>query len=86
MIFGETRADGTFKKGYLQRVEERGAYLKANGKDLMVKLGWGIPTTDPTVVSIFVTKIGFWWTKHPPVTTEVNFVEIRMLDDFIKNL
>jgi hypothetical protein len=86
MIFGETRADGTFKKGYLQKVEERGSYLKAKGKDLMAKLGWGIPTIDPTVVSIFVTKIGFWWTKHPPVTTEVNFVEIRMLDDFIKNL
>lgn len=85
-IFGEIKTDGDFKKGYLQRVEERRDYLKTNGSALMAKLGWQTPPTPPKVVSLFVTKIGFWWTKHPPVPTDVNFVEIRMLDHFIKNL
>lgn len=85
-IFGETRTDGSFKKGYLHHVEERRDYLNANGPALMAKLGWTTPSTPPKVISLFVTKIGFWWTKHPPVSTDVNFVEIRMLDDFIKRI
>ncbi len=85
-IFGETKKDGTFKRGYLQRVEERADYLKTKGKDLMAKLGWEIPASNPKVISIFVTKMGFWWTKFPPISTEIKFVEIRLLDNFIKNL
>jgi hypothetical protein len=85
-IFGEFIEGGISKKGYLQRVEERESYLKAKGKDLLKELGWGTPSLNPKVVSIFVTKIGFWWTKHPPVETEVQFIEIRLLDDFIRNL
>ncbi len=85
-IFGETRENGTTKKGYLQRVEERAKYLNSNGKDLITKLSWGAPSEAPKVISVFVTKMGFWWTKFPPLDTNVRFVEIRLLDDFIKNL
>lgn len=85
-LFGEAKEDGTFKKGYLQRVEEREKYLKTKGKDLMTKIGWETSTADLKVISVFVTKMGFWWTKHPPVSTEVKFVETRLLDDFIKKL
>ena len=85
-IYGEKRTDGSFKKGYLQRVEERASYLNANGPALMVNLGWQNPVITPKVVSVFVTKMGFWWTKFLPVTTGVKFIEIRLLDDFIKNI
>lgn len=85
-IFGETKEDGSFVKGDLQFVEERGRYLKANGKQLIEKLGWRCLSAEPRVVSLFVTRIGYWWTKHPPIPTDVKFVEIRLLDDFIKNV
>jgi len=87
-IYGEKKKDGSLKKGYLQRVEERANYLNTNGLSLMTKIGcgWQVPSTTPKVVSIFVTKIGFWWTKYPPFPTDVKFVEIRMLEDFIKQL
>jgi len=85
-IYGETREDGTFKNGDLQRVEERAKYLKVKWRDLMVKLGWEAPASEPKIISVFVTRIGFWWTKFPPVETEVRFIEIRLLDDFIKKL
>ena len=52
----------------------------------MSKLSWITPLVEPKIVSVFVTKISFWWTKYPPVETSVNFVETRMLDDFIKKL
>ncbi len=85
-LFGRIKSDGSFEKGYLQKVEDRDAYLKVNNKELLKKLGWVASSPEPRVVSIFVTKIGFWWTKFPPIKTNVNFVEIRLLDDFIKNI
>ncbi|MBU2539561.1 hypothetical protein KJ786_00135 [Patescibacteria group bacterium] len=85
-IFGEMKRDTIFKGGYLQRVEKRANHLKTKGRDLVTKLGWDTPTLDPKVISVFATKMGFWWTKFPPVKTEVNFIEVRLLDQFIKNL
>ena len=61
-------------------------YLKIKGKNLIAKLGWEVPASDPKIISIFVTKIGFWWTKFPPVNTEVKFVEIKLLNDFIEKI
>lgn len=85
-IFGEAKEDGVFKRGYLQRVEERAKYLETKGKDLITQLGWATPAKDPKVISLFVTRIGFWWTKHPPIDTGVEFIEIRLLDEYMRNL
>ena len=85
-IFGRAKMDGSFQKGYLQRVEQRENYLKENYHKIFAKLGWELPQGQPTVISAFVTQIGFWWTKFPPIETNVSFVEVRMLDDFIKNV
>lgn len=76
---------GKYKKCYIEKVQDREAYLKSKGVELLKNLKWPIKD-NPKVVSVFVTKIGFWWTKHPPVETGINFVEIRMLDDFIKGI
>lgn len=84
-LFGEKKEDGTFKKGYLQRVEKRARYLNAKAKYLITKLSWEPSTSNPKIISIFVTEKGYWWTKFPPISTKVNFVEIRLLDEFIKN-
>jgi hypothetical protein len=85
-LFGRTKTDGFFQKGYLQRVEQRERYLKENFHTIFAKLAWAPPQGQLKVVSAFVTQIGFWWTKFPPVKTDVHFVEIRMLGDFINDL
>lgn len=85
-IYGSKKTDGSFKKAYLQHVEERATYLSINGQKLLTNLGWTPPSKMPTVVSIFVTKMGSWWTKHPPIPTDVHFVEIMLLNDFISKL
>lgn len=85
-LFGEKKEDGTFKKGYLQKVEERAQYLNLKAKYLIEKIGWEPSASNPKMISIFITQKGYWWTKFPPISTEVNFVEIKLLDDFIKNL
>lgn len=78
--------DGRMRKCDVEKVQDREVYLKSKSKELLAKLGWKSKPTDPKIVSVFVTKMGFWWTKHPPVKTSVSFIEIRMLNDFIKKL
>jgi hypothetical protein len=84
-IFGRTGSSGSFVKGYLQKVEDREAYLRTQGKALAERYWPALPNA-PKVVSIFVTQNSYWWTKHPSTKTNVNFVELQLLEDFIKSL
>jgi hypothetical protein len=84
-IFGRTTSKGEFEKGYVQRVETREEFLKVSGKPLAESI-WGKVADDVRVVSIFVIPNSFWWTKFPPVKTDVNFVELSLLEDFIRSL
>jgi hypothetical protein len=84
-IFGRTTSKGAFEKGYMQRVEARAEFLKVSGKQLAESI-WGNVAEDVRIVSIFVTPNSFWWTKFPPVDTDVDFLELSLLDDFIRSL
>jgi len=84
-IFGRTTSKGAFEEGYVQRVETRDAFLKTAGKPLSESI-WGEVADVIRVVSIFVTPNSFWWTKFPPVTTGVFFVELSLLEDFLRSL
>jgi hypothetical protein len=66
-------------------VEERATYLSIQGKLLSEKY-WGILPNAQKVISIFVTQTSYWWTMHPPIKSDVYFVELELLEDFIKNL
>jgi hypothetical protein len=67
-------------------VEDRAAYLDKEYQKLMAHYGWKEPSSSPKVVSIFLTKMGYWWMKAPPIETEVHFVQIKLLDDFLRTL
>jgi hypothetical protein len=84
-IFGRTSSKGAFEEGYVHRVEKRDKFLKTSGK-LLTESIWGEIEDDIRVVSIFVTPNSFWWTKFPPVETEVYFVELSLLEDFLRSL
>jgi hypothetical protein len=84
-IFGRTTSKGAFEEGYVHRVEKRDEFLKGSGKRLAESI-WGEVADDTQVVSIFVTPDSFWWTKFPPVKTNVFFVELSLLEDFLRLL
>lgn len=84
-IFGRTTSGGSFEEGYLHMVLKREEFLKEKGKELAEKY-WGALSEQPKVVSIFVTQSSYWWTKYPIIESDVHFVELVLLDDFIKNL
>lgn len=84
-IFGRTNSKGTFEEGYVHRVALRDEFLKTSGRPLTESI-WGEIEDDIRVVSIFVTPTSFWWTKFPPVETDVHFVELSLLEDFLRSL
>lgn len=85
-LFGRTRENGSQEEGYLHKAEKRHIYLRNKAAELIGKVGWTAPSEPLTVVSLFVTQSSFWWTRFPPVKTEVAFIECRLLDDFVRSL
>ena len=83
-IFGRTTSDGSFEGGYLHMVLKREEFLKQKGKELAEKY-WGSLAEQPKVISVFVTQSSYWWTKYPIIESGVHFVELALLEDFIKN-
>ncbi|MDQ4121736.1 MAG: hypothetical protein M3209_09850 [Acidobacteriota bacterium] len=85
-IFGRVKtSDGAFEEGYLQKVEKRADFLKENSEKMVEKV-WGKSVSELKVISVFATADSYWWTKYPPIETDVNFIEIRLLEDFINSL
>jgi hypothetical protein len=85
-IFGRVKGDGTFQEGYLQKVERRAQYLPEHTQEIMAALNWGSGLNQPKVISVFLTQLGFWWTKFPPVETSIRFVQIQKLEAFVSAL
>jgi hypothetical protein len=83
-LFGRTRENGSHEEGYLHKVETRHRYLQSKAVELIGKVGWTQPKKPLVIESVFVTQSSFWWTRFPPVETDVKFVECRLLDDFVQ--
>jgi hypothetical protein len=84
-FIGEKKPDGTKTKSYTDKVLEREEYLRKKG--LMIGKSVGIIGSSvnetPQVKSLFVTKMGYWWTKNPPIQTGIDFIEIQLLEDHL---
>ncbi|MHC1623835.1 MAG: hypothetical protein ACXQTR_04515 [Candidatus Methanospirareceae archaeon] len=84
-LFGRTRENGSQEEGYLHKVEKRHCYLQSKAAELIGKVGWTAPRKPLAIVSLFVTQSSFWWTRFPQVKTDIEFVECRLLDDFVRS-
>jgi hypothetical protein len=73
-------------RAYLEKIENRERFLIENYLNIIATLGWQIPKEPPRVVSIYVSRDLFWWTEFPPYSTNVKFIRIDALEEFIKRL
>jgi len=71
--------------GDLVIVEKRETWLRDNYFKFASKLNWPIKK-NPRIISIFLTRRDFWWTKFPTRATSVEFMRIDILEEFIANL
>ena len=82
-IFGRCNRN----EGYLRKVERRALHLSQHVQRISDIFGWKVNSKElPAVISIFVSRHSYWWTKFPPRSTNVHFVRIDLLDDFLRDL
>jgi hypothetical protein len=79
--------DGEDRRGFLGKVERREAYLTSHPAVALKILGYRTTGDEvPKVISLFVSRRSYWWTRFPPVETDVQFITLDILRDFLSNL
>jgi len=85
----EKNEDGEMRKvknpGNLLMVEKRETYLQKEYKKFAQILKWPIKD-NPRIISLYVTRQNYWWTFHPPRKTNITFMRVDFLNDYIKSL
>lgn len=77
----------TDNRGYFEKVIRREDFLKDKHKDLLNTLKWPLVSSVPIkIISIFLMRRNYWWTKFPPFDTDVIFLRVDMLDEFLRGL
>ena len=75
------------KKGYLDKVQNRHDYLEKNYKSILRALSWPInDEIEIKVISLFVSRHDFWWTRFPHVKTNIIFTRIDLLAHTIEEI
>ncbi|HMQ97917.1 MAG TPA: hypothetical protein PKE39_02740 [Ignavibacteria bacterium] len=82
-LFGRTTSD----RGYFEKVIRREDFLKNKYNEVLNALKWPLDSSKPIkVISIFLMRRNYWWTKFPPFDTDMVFLRIDMLDEFLSEL
>ena len=75
------------KDGYFSQISARQEYLQKNLKSIGEALGWPLDSEyPPRIIAVFLTQDSDWWTKYPPRDVNAEFVQIKLLEDFIDGL
>jgi hypothetical protein len=73
--------------GHFDQVNLRQEYLKKDWEKVCEGLNWPLTSPGaPKIISVYLSPTIFWWMRHPPYSVESNFVHVKMLSKFIKDL
>lgn len=82
-IFGDDKNDS----GYLEKIEKRHKYLEEHSDSVFDTLKWKLGANSHCkIVSIYLSQRTYWWMFNLPRATDVKFVRIELLNDFIRSL
>lgn len=81
-IFGIPGKD----QGFFKHINKRKDYLKDHIFDIAKTLNWSLDKeSPPKILTVYLSRRSFWWTRFPPDEIEASFIRIDMMDDFIRN-
>jgi hypothetical protein len=82
-IFGEGDKD----QGHFKQINKRRVYLSDNFLEIAKTLNWPIELSKlPEIVTLYVTRMTYWWTKFPPYEIDAVFQRVDLLSKFIEGL
>jgi hypothetical protein len=75
------------EKGYIDQVAKRHNYFEENQNRILEALSWPFNSTEKlSVISIFVSRHDYWWTRFPPIETKTLFTRIDLLSHVISRI
>ena len=82
-IFGKENKD----EGHFRQINKRRDYLSLLLLEIAQALKWPIDVNNlPKIVTIYLTRITYWWTKFPPKDAKTIFLQVDILSKFIEDL
>lgn len=82
-IFGKDSKD----EGHFRQINKRQDYLSLHLLGMAQALKWPIDVNNlPKIITIYLTRITYWWTKFPPKDVKTVFLRVDMLSKFIEDL
>ncbi|MBI3583424.1 MAG: hypothetical protein HY096_05670 [Nitrospinae bacterium] len=83
MIFGKDGVD----EGHFRQINKRREYLLSNLLSIATTLKWSLDAQRlPKIVTIYLTRLSYWWTRFPPKKVDAHFLRIDLLSKFIEDL
>lgn len=82
-LFGKNHIE---EKSYVGKVIKRARFLEDNSKKVLETLNWPNTAAEVTVVSVFVSKISYWWTYNPPFTSDVKYCLVDELEEALQRI
>jgi hypothetical protein len=82
-IFGEPGRD----EGHFKQINKRQSYLSNHLSEIARSLRWPLNIDNrPEIITIYLTRITYWWTKYPPYKINTVFLQVDLLQKFIDEL
>jgi hypothetical protein len=82
-IFGRVGIDD----GHFAQINPRREYLEKNLERIGAALRWPVyKGSPPRIITIYLTRRVYWWTRFPPESIKAVFLKVDMLSEFIKSL
>lgn len=74
-------------EGHFRQINKRRDYLSLHLLGMAQALKWPIDVNNlPKIITIYLTRITYWWTKFPPKDVKTVFLRVDMLSKFIEDL
>jgi hypothetical protein len=75
------------KKSHVSKIDKRGDFLKKHSGRILELLNWPKPHdgVEPKYIDLYVSRETYWWMVNPPYSTNIEFVKIDLLDNWLKN-
>jgi hypothetical protein len=71
--------------GQFEKIVRRKDYLSKHQSEIGTALDWPMnPDLPPEIVTIYVSRQIFWWTRYPPIEIDAVFPRDDQLADFIE--
>lgn len=82
-IFGRPGKD----QGHFAQIEKRQRYISEQLPNVAKTLAWPVNVdTLPKIVTIYLTRLTYWWTRFPPREVSALFLRVGTLAKFIEDL